>query len=919
MAGSVVESAVNWLGKLLVEEAKYLRGVKKKVEQLREELLWMQCFLRSADACQRGDAMVRMWVGQMRDYTYDAEDIIAKYLLEVGIHRRGGLVNSLRRFSRILWMATTLHKIGSNIDSLREKISSLTSRLQTYGIKIKGGDSPSSSYRWLGYMRRTNYLHDREKNEEKIVGLDNDVRQIVGKLLSNESKSSTVVAICGMVGSGKTTLAKKVYHDRAIRRSFNAFAWVDIHRECQTRAVLEEAVRELTSESGESIAKKTDKELMEELRLLQLEKKCLIVLDDVWSFNACTSLKAAFLVGEQSSQSSLLFTTCDQEVASHAAYEAFIHEPHILDDDESWELLQTKLGGAPTTIYGNDNGPAMENMGKEMLKHCYGLPLAIIVLGGVLAAKITFSGWEMVNRSITSYLSRANGGYLSCKQVLDLSYYDLPYRLKPCFLYLGNFPSGWEFDSREVVHLWIAEGLVSVEDEGSDETLMEVADHYLAELVERSMVQVVSRGVMGRMKTCRLHELMRELCLSKAIEENFLQLVAHRPSNSLCNIKITNRARHLAIYYNDSYPLLDYTSTAAQQIRSLSFFNSTWNPEILSGGSKQLKIMLRKFKLLRVLHLRHSLVYFPKQIGNLIHLRYLSIEGCELKKLPSSIGNLRCLETLDLRARQLIYLIMWIPNVLWRLEQLRHLYLPLNWRLLKTPRKIKGVPIPEARFEGNESLQLDGLTNLQTLSNFDVNQCRVEDLLELPNLRKFSVKRDQYIPESKFGVIDESPSFQSGHLKGSSLGIEGELLKKRPRILFGYHHLRKLWVEGRMLGLKTAHMLPENLTMLSLHQTEIKSDPMPVLEKLPYLSHLELLSKSYIGKEMICSTGGFPSLVNLELSSLNIEDWIVEQGAMPSLVHLKICNCRSLKMIPHGLKYVIGLEQVNIENMPESF
>ncbi|GAB4846660.1 hypothetical protein Ancab_025666 [Ancistrocladus abbreviatus] len=859
MAGSHVESAVNWLGKLLVEEAKYLRGVKKKVEQLREELLWMQCFLRHADACQRGDAMVRMWVGQMRDYTYDAEDIIAKYLLEVGIHRRGGLVNRLRRFSRILWMATTLHKTGSNIDSLKDKISTLTSRLQTYGIKIKGGDSPSSSYRWLGYMRRTNYLHDDEKNEEKIVGLDNDVRQIVGKLVSNESKGSTVFAICGMVGSGKTTLAKKVYHDRAIRRSFNAFAWVDIHRECQTRAVLEEALRELTSESGESIAKMTDKELMEELRLLQLEKKCLIVLDDVWSFKACTSLKAAFLVGEQNSQSSLLFTTCDQEVASHAAYEAFIHEPHILDDDESWELLQTKLGGAPTTIYGND------------------------------------------------------------QEVLDLSYYDLPYRLKPCFLYLGNFPSGWEFNSREVAHLWIAEGLVSLEDEGSDETLMEVADRYLAELVERSMVQVVSRGVMGRMKTYRLHELMRELCLSKAIEENFLQLVAHRPSNSLCNVKITSRARHLGIYYNDSYPLLDYTSTAAQQIRSLSFFNSTWNPEILSVGLKQLKNMLRKFKLLRVLHLRHSFVYFPKQIGNLIHLRHLSIEGCELKKLPLSIGNLRCLETLDLRARQLIYLIMWIPNVLWRLEQLRHLYLPLNWRLLKTPRKIKGVPVPETRFEGNELLQLDGLTNLETLSNFDVNQCRVEDLLELPNLRKFSMKKDQYIPESKFGVIDESPSFQSGHLKGSSLGIEGELLKKRPTILFGYHHLRKLWVEGVMLGLKTAHMLPQNLTMLRLHQTEIKSDPMPILEKLPYLSRLELLSKSYNGKEMICSAGGFPSLVNLELSSLNIEDWIVEQGAMPSLVQLKICNCRCLKMIPHGLKYVIGLQQVNIENMPESF
>ncbi|GAB4846642.1 hypothetical protein Ancab_025648, partial [Ancistrocladus abbreviatus] len=145
MAGSHVESTVNWMGELLVEETKYLRAVKRKVEQLREELLWMHCFLRHADACQRDDALMRMWVGQMRDYTYDAEDIIAKYLLQVGIHRRGGLMNRLRRFSRILWNATILHKIGSDIDSLRDKISSLTSRLQTYVIKIKGADSPSSS------------------------------------------------------------------------------------------------------------------------------------------------------------------------------------------------------------------------------------------------------------------------------------------------------------------------------------------------------------------------------------------------------------------------------------------------------------------------------------------------------------------------------------------------------------------------------------------------------------------------------------------------------------------------------------------------------------------------------------------------------------------------------------------------------
>ena len=41
--------------------------------------------------------------------------------------------------------------------------------------------------------------------------------------------------------------------------------------------------------------------------------------------------------------------------------------------------------------------------------------------------------------------------------------------------------------------------------------------------------------------------------------------------------------------------------------------------------------------------------YIPKEVGNLFHLRYLSLRDTKVKMLPKTIGNLHNLETLDLK------------------------------------------------------------------------------------------------------------------------------------------------------------------------------------------------------------------------------------------------------------------------------
>ena len=202
----------------------------------------------------------------------------------------------------------------------------------------------------------------------------------------------------------------------------------------------------------------------------------------------------------------------------------------------------------------------MEEMGREMAKHCGGLPLAVVVLGGLLSKNRTLHDLERIHRNIKSYLMRS--GKDNYKQqdsvvsdVLALSYQDLSYHLKSCFLYLAHFPEDHEISTKTLVRMWVAEGIVSKED---------VGEGYLAELIERCMIQVGRTSSHdGRVKTCQMHDLMRDLCLSKAKEENFLEIIGatfqqvETSSSSrvtLLTHSTIDNVRRRAIYLDQSPP-----------------------------------------------------------------------------------------------------------------------------------------------------------------------------------------------------------------------------------------------------------------------------------------------------------------------------------------------------------------------------
>lgn len=116
--------------------------------------------------------------------------------------------------------------------------------------------------------------------------------------------------------------------------------------------------------------------------------------------------------------------------------------------------------------------PWSKELGNQILKKCGGLPLAIVVLGGLLSRKeATYSEWLKVVQSVQWQLTKDPA---KCADILKLSYQELPFYLKSCFLYVGLFPEDFEISARRLILLSVAEGFVQPRGEEKLEDVAEV-------------------------------------------------------------------------------------------------------------------------------------------------------------------------------------------------------------------------------------------------------------------------------------------------------------------------------------------------------------------------------------------------------------------------------------------------------------
>ncbi|KAK0589828.1 hypothetical protein LWI29_019039 [Acer saccharum] len=319
-------------------------------------------------------------------------------------------------------------------------------------------------------------------NEAHVYGREKDQEAIIELLLKDEGNEDgiSVIPIVGIGGVGKTTLAQKVYNDARVQSHFGLKAWACVSDDFDVIKVTRTLLQSMSSGSID----------FDDLNQLQVKlnerfstKKFLIVLDDIWNENyeKWTVLFRPFRVG--STGSKIIVTTRSDYVSSMVGTLPTYRLKELSFDDCLSIFTHHSLGRKDFCEHED-----LKEIGEKIVSKCKGLPLAVKSLGGLLRTKANRNDWERVLNSRMWNLSEERSDILPA---LILSYHYLPPHLKRCFAYCSLFPKDYEFQKKEMILLWMAEGFLQQE---SNEIQMEdLGDDYFGELQSRSFFSTIKQ------------------------------------------------------------------------------------------------------------------------------------------------------------------------------------------------------------------------------------------------------------------------------------------------------------------------------------------------------------------------------------------------------------------------------------------
>uniref|UniRef100_A0ACD6A0H3 Uncharacterized protein n=1 Tax=Avena sativa TaxID=4498 RepID=A0ACD6A0H3_AVESA len=608
----------------------------------------IQCFISDAEQKSIKESAVNNWLGELRDAMYDADNIIDLARFKgnklLADHPSSPSVKSTIYCgcSPLSCIANiqTRRDIAVQIKSLNRKIERISKDDVFLTLK---NITPSGEVSVLDW-RKTSPIIEPNLVGKQIVYSS---RKLVDLVLTHKENKSYKLAIAGIGGVGKTTLAQKIYNDKKIKGNFNKHAWICVSQTYNEVALLKEVLRNIGvhQEQGETVAELKSK-LAEEIE----DKSFFLVLDDVWQSSVWTNLLKTALHAANSAV--ILITTRDDTVAMEIGTE-HTHQVDHMSVEVAWELLWRSMNIGEEKEVQN-----LKGIGTEIVRKCGCLPLAIKVTATVLASRDqTENEWNKIFSKINCPQRKLPD---DIEEALYISYDELPHHLKQCFLYCAMYPEDSTMVRDDLIRLWVAEGFV---EEQQGQLLEETAEEYYYELIHRNLLQ--PDGLSFDHSSCKMHDLLRQLACYLSKEECFIG------DPKLLGGESMSRLRRISVITNKDmlvFPAMDKERNKVRTLIRVDQVSQRIDPSLF-----------KKFLNLHVLDLAGSSIQsIPGYIGNLIHLRLLDLDCTEISCLPECIGSLVNLQILNLQRCKALHI---LPLAITQLRNLRRLGLdetPIN-------------------------------------------------------------------------------------------------------------------------------------------------------------------------------------------------------------------------------------------------
>ena len=834
---------------------------KKAAMRVLDKLRSLNPFLKGLESVELDDSGM-VWTEELSHVCLSAVTAINHFINKTEQLKRRSWMGFLSAFGKV----KSRDKLAVEMDKIYAKIQNLSIH-RPKPVNRQGQSTTPKSI-----------PPEPTTQKPDLVSFGDDVHAMISRLLT-EDKSFRVIPIMGMEGIGRTTLAKLIFNHKAVIHHFP----FGVCRSDGCHLLLRNKEKMVESDLNQLLAvRRNYEEEMQRLKASFIKNRSLIVLDHSY-------FPYEMLKGLQDTLNGSRMILTGTKIWLPPSLQILVpkfgypHRLRLRTDEESWALFTHAL---KTSIPSE-----LRKLKDEIAKRCGGLPLLIVKLAEELSHKdATIEEWSTVLQQFNHDQQQLWSNTLY-KIHNELSLY-----MRRCLFYFTLFPQDFDIPARRLIALWVAEGLV--QPEGDNETPEDVAERCLNLLIAQGMVQLTKKKLNGNVKMVRLPDVLRQYWLSKSQQATFLGVHTNTRSElSLGTNKVRRLIDHLdkediSFYHIHGDCNTTSTSLTPYYEGVLSFLSFDTRKESKPG--EEAGNFLRRcissdcFLWLLVLDLENVFrPKLPEAIGKLTQLRYLGLRSTFLETFPSSISKLHNLQTLDVKHTS----IKTLPNSIWKLQQLRQLYLTESSRS-------KLMLKHDATFP----------SMLQTLCGLYIDEeTPIRDGLDrLLRIRKLGLTMS-----CKQGVMSLQPltlvywvlklnQLRSLTLKSIDENNQPWELELKP--LVSLVNLSYIYLLGRLRNPSIMSQFPYSLTDLTLSGSGLVEDPMRSLEKLPNLRSLKLLSKSYLGKKMVCLLGGFPQLRVLKLWKLEqLEEWNVEKGSLQALRFLEIRFCTSLKLLPTEL------------------